>query len=92
MKMASNIVIFITFLKEGAKMSVITEKQKRNLYKKLKEINVTSEKDILNLKVADLKKIQTNENIENLKLQDIEIIWSMQEAIENKNLFEFFMK
>ena len=73
-------------------MSVITEKQKRNLYKKLKEINVTSEKDILNLKVADLKKIQTNENIENLKLQDIEIIWSMQEAIENKNLFEFFMK
>ena len=30
------------------------------------------------------------ENIQNLTLKDIEIIWLMQEAIEKKSLLEFF--
>lgn len=64
--------------------------QKNKLVQKLKSINVTNEKDILNLKVAELKKINATENIQNLTIRDIEIIWLMQEAIEKKNLLEFF--
>ena len=64
--------------------------QKNKLVQKLKSINVTNEKDILNLKVAELKKINATENIQNLTLKDIEIIWLMQEAIEKKSLLEFF--
>lgn len=65
-------------------------KQRNNLLKKLKSINVTNEKDILNIKVSELKKINQNENIANITLKDIEILWLMQEAIENKSLFDFF--
>ena len=42
------------------------------------------------LKVAELKKINESENIQNLTIKDIEIIWLMQEAIEKKKLLEFF--
>ena len=64
--------------------------QKNKLVQKLKIINITNEKDILNLKVAELKKINAVENIQNLTIKDIEIIWLMQEAIEKKKLLEFF--
>ena len=64
--------------------------QKNKLVQKLKSINITNEKDILNLKVAELKKINESENIQNLTIKDIEIIWLMQEAIEKKSLLEFF--
>ena len=64
--------------------------QKNKLAQKLKSINITNEKDILNLKVAELKKINESENIQNLTIKDIEIIWLMQEAIEKKKLLEFF--
>lgn len=71
-------------------MSEYTQKQKKNLLKKLKAINITNEKDILNIKVSELKKINQNENISNLTIKDIEMLWIMQEAIENKSLFDFF--
>lgn len=71
-------------------MSECTQKQKKNLLKKLKAINMTNEKDILNIKVSELKKINQNENISNLTIKDIEMLWIMQEAIENKSLFDFF--
>lgn len=71
-------------------MSEYNSKQKKNLLKKLKAINMTNEKDILNIKVAELKKINQNENISNLTIKDIEMLWIMQEAIENKSLFDFF--
>ena len=51
---------------------------------------MTNEKEILNMKVAELKKINQNENISNLTIKDIEMLWIMQEAIENKSLFDFF--
>ena len=35
-------------------------------------------------------KINQNENISNLTIKDIEMLWIMQEAIENKSLFDFF--
>lgn len=47
---------------------------------------MTNEKDILNMKVSELKKINQNEDIQKLTLKDIETIWIMQEAIENKGL------
>ena len=66
-------------------------KSKKNLLKKLKSINMTNEKDILNMKVSELKKINQNDNIPKLTLKDIETIWSMQEAIETKGLWDFFI-
>ena len=71
-------------------MSEYNSKQKKNLLKKLKAINMTNEKDILNIKVSELKKINQNENISTLTIKDIEMLWIMQEAIENKSLFDFF--
>lgn len=71
-------------------MAEFSSIQKNKLVQKLKGINVTTEKEILNLKVAELKKINEMENIKNLTLKDIEIIWLMQEAIEKKSLLEFF--
>lgn len=70
-------------------MAEFSSIQKNKLVQKLKGINVTTEKEILNLKVAELKKINEMENIQNLTLKDIEIIWLMQEAIEKKSLLEF---
>lgn len=71
-------------------MAKYSNNQKNKLLKKLKVINVTAEKDILNLKISELKKINEIENIENLTIKDIEIIWEMQEAIEKKSLLDFF--
>lgn len=68
-----------------------SSKSKKNLLKKLKSINTTNEKDILNMKVSELKKINQNDNIPKLTLKDIETIWSMQEAIETKGLWDFFI-
>lgn len=72
-------------------MSENNSKNKKNLLKKLKSINMTNEKDILNMKVSELKKINQNEDIQKLTLKDIETIWIMQEAIENKGLWDFFV-
>lgn len=71
-------------------MAQFTEKQKKKLLKKLTSINIITEKDILNLKVADLKKIQDIQNIDNFTMKDIEVLWFMQEAIQKKSLLEFF--
>lgn len=71
-------------------MSKYTSNEKNKLIEKLEKINITNEKDVLNLKVSDLKKINKAEDIQNITLKDIQIIWLMQEAIETKNLFKFF--
>ena len=71
-------------------MAKYTANQKRKLFKKLKNINIVTEKDILNLKVTDLKKLKQAENKTIITIADIELIWLMQEAIENKKLLEFF--
>lgn len=68
-------------------MANITTIQKNKLLRKLRNINILNEKDILNLKVCDLKKIKDNDK---LTLNDIEIIWLMQDAIEKKSLLDFF--
>ena len=71
-------------------MDRYSSNQKNKLLKKLKLINITAEKDILNIKLSELKKIREIPEIENLTIKDIEIIWEMQEAIEKKSLLEFF--
>lgn len=70
-------------------MTKYTTNQKNKVFKKLKKINIITEKDILNLKVSDLKKLKESE--EKININDLEIIWLMQQAIENKNLLEFFI-
>ena len=72
-------------------MSKYTINQKNKVLKKLKKINITTEKDILNLKVADLKKMKQTEKGNSITNTDLEIIWLMQEAIEKKRLLEFFI-
>lgn len=72
-------------------MSKYTINQKNKVFKKLKKINITTEKDILNLKVADLKKLKQTEKGNSITNTDLEIIWLMQEAIEKKRLLEFFI-
>ena len=72
-------------------MSENSSKNKKNLIKKLKTINMTNEKDVLNMKVSELKKINQNEDIPNVTLKDIETIWIIQDAIETKGLWNFFI-
>ena len=60
-------------------MAKYSRNQKNKSIDKLKHINITTEKDILNVKVSELKKINKIEEIENLTIKDIEIIWEMQE-------------
>ena len=65
--------------------------KKKNLIKKLKSIGMANEKDVLNMKVSELKKINQNEDIPNVTLKDIETIWIIQDAIETKGLWNFFI-
>lgn len=71
-------------------MAEYSSNEKNKLAQKLKKINIISEKDILNIKVSQLKKINEDKELSNLTIKDIQIIWLMQEAIENKTLLEFF--
>ena len=52
---------------------------------------MANEKDVLNMKVSELKKINQNEDIPNVTLKDIETIWIIQDAIETKGLWNFFI-
>ena len=72
-------------------MNEITKKQKDNTSKKLKQLGITTEKEILNIKVSDLRNINENDKIEKLTLKDIDVIWLMQDAIKNKKLLDFFI-
>lgn len=65
--------------------------QRNKLFKKLKSINITSEKDISNIKVSELKKINEIEGGEKLSIKDIELLWAMQEAIDNKKFIDFII-
>lgn len=83
-------VLFLR-LERRCEMNEVTQKQKNKLVKKLKQLGLTTEKDILNIKVSDLRKKTADDKMENWTMKDIEIIWLMQESIENKNLLGFFV-
>lgn len=69
-------------------MAKYTINQKNKVFKKLRSINIITEKDILNLKVSKLKELLDKEKI---TINELEIIWLIQEAIENKTLLEFLI-
>lgn len=71
-------------------MAEYSSKEKSKLAQKLKSIGITNEKDILNVRVSELKKITDTGGTSSLTLKDIKILWLMQEAIENKTLLDFF--
>ena len=72
-------------------MAKSTINQRNKLFKKLKSINITTEKDTANIKVSELKKINDIEGGEKLSIKDIELLWAMQEAIDNKKFIDFII-
>ena len=69
-------------------MATYSINQMRKVIKKLEKINITVEKDILNLKVLELNKLKEQDTI---NMKDIEIIWQMQNMIQEKNLFKVLL-
>ena len=53
--------------------------------KKLKTVGIVGEKAILNLKLLDLYKLKEKDKV---CMKDIEIIWKIQEMIQDKSWFE----
>ncbi len=69
-------------------MATYSINQMRKVIKKLEKINITVEKDILNLKVLELNKLKEQDTI---NMKDIEIIWQMQNMIQEKNWFKVLL-
>ncbi len=58
---------------------------KMQTFEKLKILGITNDKDILNLKIKDLK------TIPKLKLRDVFNIIELQESIESKGLIAYLL-
>ena len=58
---------------------------KMKTFEKLKLLVITNDKDILNLKIKDLKKIP------NLQIRDVFNIIELQESIESKGLIAYLL-
>ena len=69
-------------------MATYSINQMKKVIKKLEKINITVEKDILNLKVLELNKLKEQDTI---NMKDIEIIWQMQNMIQEKNWFKVLL-
>ena len=72
-------------------MARYTSKQKENVARKLQLINIKSDKDVLNMKVSELKKMKAVDAKEIITIRDIEIIWLIQDAIKDGNMFGFLV-
>jgi len=59
--------------------------QMKNEMKKLSKIGILGERAILNLKLSDLYKLKEQNTV---SMKDIEIIWKIQEMIQDKSWFE----
>ena len=70
-------------------MAKITVNQKQKLINRLKKIDIKSEKEILNVKISDLKKLAEKENGKKFTTKDIELLLLIQDAIINKNVLNF---
>lgn len=66
-------------------MATYSINQMKRVIKKLEKINIINEKEILNIKVLDLKKLKEQDKV---NLKDIEIIWEIQDMIQDKNWFK----
>ena len=59
--------------------------QIKRVIKKLEKINIITEKEILNIKVLELKKLKEQDKV---NLKDIEVIWEIQDMIQDKSWFK----
>lgn len=66
-------------------MATYSINQMKKEIKKLEKLNIVGEKAILNIKVLDLKKLKEQEKI---NMKDIEIIWEIQDMIQDKSWFK----
>lgn len=66
-------------------MATYSINQMKRIIKKLEKINIITEKEILNIKVLDLKKLKEQDKV---NLKDIEIIWEIQDMIQDKSWFK----
>lgn len=66
-------------------MATYSINQMKKVIKKLEKINIITEKEILNIKVLDLKKLKEQDKV---NLKDIEIIWEIQDMIQDKSWFK----
>lgn len=66
-------------------MATYSITQMKNEMKKLKKVGIVGERAILNLKLLDLYKLKEQEKV---SMKDIEIIWKIQEMIQDKSWFE----
>lgn len=66
-------------------MATYTINQMKKEIKKLEKLNIVGEKAILNVKVLELKKLKEQEKI---NMKDIEIIWEIQDMIQDKSWFK----
>lgn len=66
-------------------MATYSINQMKRVIKKLEQINIITEKEILNIKVLDLKKLKEQDKV---NLKDIEIIWEIQDMIQDKSWFK----
>ena len=66
-------------------MATYSINQMKRVIKKLEKINIITEKEILNIKVLDLKKLKEQDKV---NLKDIEVIWEIQDMIQDKSWFK----
>lgn len=66
-------------------MATYSINQMKIVIKKLEKINIITEKEILNIKVLDIKKLKEQDKV---NLKDIEIIWEIQDMIQDKSWFK----
>ena len=66
-------------------MATYSVNQVKKVIKKLEKINITTEKEILNLKVLEVKKLKEQDKV---SMNDIEIIWEIQDMIQDKSWFK----
>lgn len=66
-------------------MAKCTVNQKKKIINRLKEIDIVTEKDILNLKVSKLKELKEKGKI---TISDIETIWNIQDVISERDILK----
>ena len=66
-------------------MATYSVNQMKKVIKKLEKINITTEKEILNVKVLEVKKRKEQDKV---SMNDIEIIWEIQDMIQDKSWFK----
>lgn len=59
--------------------------QMKRVIKKLEKISIITEKEILNIKVIELKELKEQGKV---NMKDIEIIWEIQNMIQDKSWFK----